>query len=38
VHWYDAPGHLFSDAGNADYDAAATALMQQRVLDFLAKL
>lgn len=38
VHWYDVPGHLFTDAGNEEYDAAATALILERLKTFLARV
>ena len=33
---YPGSGHLFADSSRPDYDAAAAALLTQRVLDFLA--
>lgn len=33
---YPGDRHLFADSGTADYDAAAAALLEQRVLAFLA--
>ena len=35
---YPGDRHLFSDASTADYDAAAAALLLQRVLGFLARI
>lgn len=35
---YPGSGHLFADAGSPDYDAGAAALLEQRVLGFLAAL
>ena len=35
---YAGCGHLFADASTTAYDADAAALVQQRVLDFLARV
>ena len=36
VHTYDVGGHLFADDDGPDFDAAAAATMQARVLEFVA--
>lgn len=38
LYVYPGNGHLFADEGSPDYDAAAAALLKQRVLDFLDAL
>lgn len=35
---YPGDGHLFADPGLEDYDEAAAVLLEQRVLDFLARV
>jgi dienelactone hydrolase len=35
LHLYPGDGHLFTDPGSPDHDAAATALVVRRVLEFL---
>lgn len=37
LHLYPGDGHLFTDPGSPDHDAAATALVMRRVLEFLRR-
>jgi dienelactone hydrolase len=38
LHLYPGDGHLFTDSGSPDHDAAATAQVLRRVLEFLRRI